>query len=204
MQTQKTDIRTLILSVARDEFIRHGVKNTSIRTISRLSGVAVGNIYNYFKSKDDLLKHVLAPLLQIFEDYLMQNRSQTYLTTDLFEYDRYFDLMKGQVDALMKPYRDELRLLMTETAGTSLQNFLGIFTQRMRETGFQYIRIMKKKYPHINDDISPHFIQVLCSLWISVLKEIATGSDITESEIDKLIADYVKFGIGGWKRLLEI
>lgn len=204
MQTQKADIRTLILSVARDEFIRHGVKNTSIRTISRLSGVAVGNIYNYFKSKDDLLKHVLAPLLQIFEDYLMQNRSQTYLTTDLFEYDRYFDLMKGQVDALMKPYRDELRLLMTETAGTSLQNFLGIFTQRMRETGFQYIRIMKKKYPHINDDISPNFIQVLCSLWISVLKEIATGSDITESEIDKLIADYVKFGIGGWKRLLEI
>ena len=204
MQTQKADIRTLILSVARDEFIRHGVKNTSIRTISRLSGVAVGNIYNYFKSKDDLLKHVLAPLLQIFEDYLMQNRSQTYLTTDLFEYDRYFDLMKGQVDALMKPYRDELRLLMTETAGTSLQNFLGIFTQRMRETGFQYIRIMKKKYPHINDDISPRFIQVLCSLWISVLKEIATGSDITESEIDKLIADYVKFGIGGWKRLLEI
>ena len=204
MQTQKADIRTLILSVARDEFIRHGVKNTSIRTISRLSGVAVGNIYNYFKSKDDLLKHVLAPLLQIFEDYLMQNRSQTYLTTDLFEYDRYFDLMKGQVDALMKPYRDELRLLMTETAGTSLQNFLGIFTQRMRETGFQYIRIMKKKYPHINDDIAPHFIQVLCSLWISVLKEIATGSDITESEIDKLIADYVKFGIGGWKRLLEI
>ena len=204
MQTQKADIRTLILSVARDEFIRHGVKNTSIRTISRLSGVAVGNIYNYFKSKDDLLKHVLAPLLQIFEDYLMQNRSQTYLTTDLFEYDRYFDLMKGQVDALMKPYRDELRLLMTETAGTSLQNFLGIFTQRMRETGFQYIRIMKKKYPHINDDISPHFIQVLCSLWSSVLKEIATGSDITESEIDKLIADYVKFGIGGWKRLLEI
>ena len=204
MQTQKADIRTLILSVARDEFIRHGVKNTSIRTISRLSGVAVGNIYNYFKSKDDLLKHVLAPLLQIFEDYLMQNRSQTYLTTDLFEYDRYFDLMKGQVDALMKPYRDELRLLMTETAGTSLQNFLGIFTQRMRETGFQYIRIMKKKYPHINADISPHFIQVLCSLWISVLKEIATGSDITESEIDKLIADYVKFGIGGWKRLFEI
>lgn len=41
MQTQKADIRTLILSVARDEFIRHGVKNTSIRTISRLSGVAV-------------------------------------------------------------------------------------------------------------------------------------------------------------------
>ena len=67
MQTQKADIRTLILSVARDEFIRHGVKNTSIRTISRLSGVAVGNIYNYFKSKDDLLKHVLDPLLQIFE-----------------------------------------------------------------------------------------------------------------------------------------
>ena len=202
MQVQKADIRTLILSEARDEFIRHGVKNTSIRTISQLSGVAVGNIYNYFKNKDDILKTVLAPLLQTFESYLIQSQSQTYITVDLFEYDRYFDMMKKQVDSLIKPYREELHLLLANTAGTSLQNFLGIFTQRMRETGFQYIRIMKKKYPHINDDISPHFIQVLCSLWISVLKEIATGSDITESEIDKLIADYVNFGIGGWKRLL--
>ncbi|WP_311442297.1 TetR/AcrR family transcriptional regulator [Hoylesella enoeca] len=204
MQTQKADIRTLILSVARDEFIRHGVKNTSIRTISRLSGVAVGNIYNYFKSKDDLLKHVLAPLLQIFEDYLMQNRSQTYLTTDLFEYDRYFDLMKGQVDALMKPYRDELRLLMTETAGTSLQNYLDIFTQRMMDSGLQYIQTMKGKYPHINANVSPHFVQALCELWKAVLKEIITHPAMNESEIDKLIADYVNFGIGGWKKLLEI
>ena len=169
-----------------------------------MSGVAVGNIYNYFKSKDDLLKHVLAPLLQIFEDYLMQNRSQTYLTTDLFEYDRYFDLMKGQVDALMKPYRDELRLLMTETAGTSLQNYLDIFTQRMMDSGLQYIQTMKGKYPHINANVSPHFVQALCELWKAVLKEIITHPAMNESEIDKLIADYVNFGIGGWKKLLEI
>lgn len=204
MQVQKADIRTLILSVARDEFIRHGVKNTSIRTISRLSGVAVGNIYNYFKNKDDILKTVLAPLLQTFESYLIQSQSQTYITVDLFEYDHYFDMMKKQVDSLIKPYREELHLLLTETAGTSLQNYLDIFTQRMMDSGLQYIQTMKRKYPHINANVSPHFVQALCELWKAVLKEIITHPAMNESEIDKLIADYVNFGIGGWKKLLEI
>ncbi|MGP1481477.1 MAG: TetR/AcrR family transcriptional regulator [Hoylesella enoeca] len=204
MQVQKADIRTLILSVARDEFIRHGVKNTSIRTISQLSGVAVGNIYNYFKNKDDILKTVLAPLLQTFESYLIQSQSQTYITVDLFEYDRYFDMMKKQVDSLIKPYREELHLLLTNTAGTSLQNYLDIFTQRMMDSGLQYIQTMKRKYPHINANVSPHFVQALCELWKAVLKEIITHPAMNESEIDKLIADYVNFGIGGWKKLLEI
>ncbi|ALO48700.1 TetR/AcrR family transcriptional regulator [Hoylesella enoeca] len=204
MQVQKADIRTLILSVARDEFIRHGVKNTSIRTISQLSGVAVGNIYNYFKNKDDILKTVLAPLLQTFESYLIQSQSQTYITVDLFEYDRYFDMMKKQVDSLIKPYREELHLLLTNTAGTSLQNYLDIFTQRMMDSGLRYIQTMKRKYPHINANVSPHFVQALCELWKAVLKEIITHPAMNESEIDKLIADYVNFGIGGWKKLLEI
>ena len=47
MQTQKDEIRRQILRVARDEFLKYGVKHTSMKTIATRAGVAVGNIYNY-------------------------------------------------------------------------------------------------------------------------------------------------------------
>ena len=43
MQTLKDDIRQRIIATARAEFIAHGVRCTSIRTVARKSGVAVGN-----------------------------------------------------------------------------------------------------------------------------------------------------------------
>ena len=60
MQIQKDEIRNRILAVASREFINNGVKRTSIKTIASKANVAVGNVYNYYKGKDDLLRAVLA------------------------------------------------------------------------------------------------------------------------------------------------
>ena len=38
-----------------------------MRTIARLSGVTLSNIYNYFRDKDTLFRAVLQPLLAAFE-----------------------------------------------------------------------------------------------------------------------------------------
>ena len=65
MQIQKDEIRNRILIVASSEFMKNGVKHTSIKTIADKAGVAVGNVYNYYKGKDDLLKAVLAPLSRL-------------------------------------------------------------------------------------------------------------------------------------------
>lgn len=48
MQKQKNNVRDLLLTVARDEFLKNGVKKTSMQTLAQKSGVAVGNIYNYW------------------------------------------------------------------------------------------------------------------------------------------------------------
>ena len=54
MQVLKEDIRSRILTVARQQFERKGYVKTSMREIAELAGVGVGNIYNYFTSKDEL------------------------------------------------------------------------------------------------------------------------------------------------------
>ena len=65
MQVLKEDIRSRILTVARQQFERKGYVKTSMREIAELAGVGVGNIYNYFTSKDELFHEVVRTLMGI-------------------------------------------------------------------------------------------------------------------------------------------
>ena len=84
MQTLKDDIRQRIIATARAEFIAHGVRCTSIRTVARKSGVAVGNLYNYFKSKDELFCEVLRPLTKALNKHILSHNDEKFLSIDVF------------------------------------------------------------------------------------------------------------------------
>lgn len=204
MQFQKNEIRTQILDVAREEFIKNGVKRTSMQSIASRVGIAASNIYNYFKGKDDLLKDVLAPLFKAFAKYREQNRCADYTTLDIFRYDTYYRMMHHQVTSLVIPYRKEFSLLIFDTDGTSLEGCFKRLQDRNVEDGLEYIRRMRELHPDITTDISPLFVRILCELWGGLIKSIVTNEDITEQELDRIISNYVRFGIGGWKNLMGV
>ena len=54
MQILKQEIRARIQQVAAAQFLSRGYKDASIRDIARSSAISVGNLYNYFRSKEDL------------------------------------------------------------------------------------------------------------------------------------------------------
>jgi TetR/AcrR family fatty acid metabolism transcriptional regulator len=51
----KPSKRTLILKAAIDVFARQGFHHSRVSDVAKAAGVADGTIYNYFKSKDELL-----------------------------------------------------------------------------------------------------------------------------------------------------
>ena len=204
MQTQKDEIKERIIAVARQEFIANGVKNTSMQRIASLSGIAVGNIYHYFKSKDHLFRCVIHPLLKAFETYRQNANQSSYASLDIFRYDSYLEGMKELVTSLVVPYRDELKLLLNEAADTSLHHAVDKMIEQQSIDGMNYIKRMKQQYPCINDQISPHFLRVLCNLWKEVIKEIVMHDNLTSKEQESLILDYVKFDVGGRKYMMNI
>ncbi|MDD7272372.1 MAG: TetR/AcrR family transcriptional regulator [Prevotella sp.] len=203
MQTKKENIERILLVVAREQFMKNGVRKTSMQTIARLSGVAVGNIYNYFKSKDDLFKAIMRPLLVAMEDYNKHNLDEVYISLDVFKEEKFFERMKKQVEALILPYKDEMRLLITQSQGTSLEHFLRHFKETQKIDGMKYIERMKNHFPELSKEVSPLFLNIISDLWMSVIKQIVLNPMISEAEIDLLLNNFITYGMGGWKSLLR-
>ena len=66
-ERQKLEREQRILAAARRLFDRRGYLNTSMEDVARRAGLAVGTLYNYFSSKDQLL----VALSQIDTEHLL-------------------------------------------------------------------------------------------------------------------------------------
>ena len=58
-KARKVDSKTLIVEKATDLFYRHGFVKASIRDIVRAVGVTNSTVYIHFKSKDEILYHII-------------------------------------------------------------------------------------------------------------------------------------------------
>lgn len=69
VQVKKKDVGEAILNSAFQLFLSKGYSDTTLSEISRLSGVTVSNIYNYFDSKLEILAALYGPW---FDDQLTE------------------------------------------------------------------------------------------------------------------------------------
>jgi AcrR family transcriptional regulator len=71
---EKEAMKALILEGARELFLKHGVKDVSIRKIANRIEYSPGTIYLYFKNKDEILYALHVQGFELFYQYL--NESQ--------------------------------------------------------------------------------------------------------------------------------
>ncbi len=203
MQVQKKDIRKTILKAAREDFLQHGFKDSSMRRIAKISGVGLSNIYNYFKSKDEIFREVLAPLLHTFDVWLKKHNSENYISVDVFTMKSFQQEMLNIMLSILKGNREDLRLLLFEASGSSLENFKDTITDRQTEAGLEYLQLMKEKYPHLNTNVSPFFIHIMSSWLVTMMGEIVMHSELSDEEMEIFLAEYVLYATAGWKELMN-
>ncbi len=203
-QTQKHKTRSIILEAASEEFLKKGFKNTSMRTVSRLSGITLSNIYNYFRDKDEIFRAVLTPLLDAFELLFTEYNSDDYQSKEFFSMGSHQKKVIDEFMVIPTNYRTELKILLFNSAGSSLENFRDTFTDRYTEESLRYLMVMKERYPHIKADFSFFFLHSMCSLWLTVMGEIVSHDELTDDDIKRFITEYITFGTAGWKALMKI
>ncbi len=92
--------RALILETALEIFATYGYHGASISMISQHAGIAKGLLYNYFESKEELLKAVVSDrfkdFLDIYSPLLDKDFTEEMLTPELFRklFKNAFKVMK--------------------------------------------------------------------------------------------------------------
>lgn len=65
MQVLKDEIQEKILQSSLELFLQHGFEKTSIEKIAKQAYISKSNLYNYFKSKDEIFEKLTLSLIHI-------------------------------------------------------------------------------------------------------------------------------------------
>jgi len=116
MQYLKDEIKSRIISAALKEIYDKGFLDASMRRIAKDAGIAIGNVYRYFKSKEDLFYEIVNPAYYSLINFTGNHNYTSTSNTPVF---------KAVVDKIMpifREYRVQLLLLMDKSKGTKYEN----------------------------------------------------------------------------------
>ena len=133
MQVQKDDIRSRVLAAARRQFGRKGYSGTSMREIAASAGVGVGNIYNYFTSKNDLFREVVRPVLCALEAMLQEHHGIRGEDIMAMRSEKYLESCIDEYVSLIDRHRGLMEILLLRAQGSSLEHFREDYTDRSTE-----------------------------------------------------------------------
>jgi AcrR family transcriptional regulator len=129
MQYLKDEMRSKITEKALIEFQEKGYSGASIRNIAKYSGTSPGNIYKYFKSKDDLYENLIGSVyfkimgcMAQFSKVELNEKAETV----------FYELM-GNILGIIEESRVELSILLNKSAGSRYENckstFIGLISE---------------------------------------------------------------------------
>jgi len=121
MQVLKDKTRQMIYNAALSEFGEKGFKDSSMRNIAEKSSMTVGNLYRYFKNKDDLFSAVISPAFNKIIDLLSNMQKPDLEIPETFE-NFLATIINGLVE-VHKEYRTALLILLEGSEGTPYENF---------------------------------------------------------------------------------
>lgn len=206
MQIKKDYTREQIVEVARRTFLKRGYVKTSMRDIAAGVGIGVSNIYNYFKSKDELFRHIVSPLIIKLERMMREHHNVKDQGDFLCCATGQSNGMVGdhvrEYMLLINNHRDELKLLLYQSQGSSLENFIDTYTDECTQLILAFMNEFKRKYPEYGVTQTPFTYHVHTVWMFSFISEVIKH-DLPVDEIRRALEDYIQFEFGGWRTLMN-
>ncbi len=188
MQTLKDHTRRTIMDVARSAFLQDGFLKASMRGVATATGTSLGNLYNYFPSKDALFVAVVEPLtgydmLEWNAPENIQKTTETYLS-------------------LVREHRDLMCLLFYRAQGSSLETYRHEFIDKCASIVSKWFSHLSEDQSELRTQLSDAFIRWLSAGMFSMIEEII-DQNMNEADAERFIEEYLTFEIEGIKALLK-
>ncbi len=185
MQIKKDDVKERIMEAAGKEFLRYGFQKASLRDIASNAGVTKGNIYTYFRNKNELFNALAGPAMNHIKKSMYREYNQEYTlsiinnTEEAFkEYGKDF----SEFIYTLFDHENGLKLLFFAAAGSKMENFREeVFELYFSQTA-EFIKTLSLIIPDKEIRFSEMLIHTLASMYLRLVEEIL----IHEPEKDEL------------------
>lgn len=184
----KDDITRQILSVTEILIAEIGIQNLSMRKIATKADLALGTLYLYFKTKDDLLDKLAVDLAERFE---------YYVTKDYDENDTLFNRFKKMFENKQTFLRENPTVAANLSQYQAMRGFNEIIERLMYDDNFiwnKFVRDGQKAGVIVN--LPPELLHVL---GIGVVAEMAFLCQITQKEYPKEVMEEML--LRSWKAI---
>ncbi len=202
MRVLRDDKYRSILKAARKEFIQKGFKDVSMRTIAKDANVGLSNIYNYFRNKDEIFLEIVSPARDDLFAFVKEKHTEKYIDFNFMSTLTYQEETVNVYIQLLMKYKEEIRLLLFHSQGSTMENFREALTEYLTDVSNNHKMIVKKHYPQVHE-VSSFFTHTLCAFMVSIVGEIVTH-DMDKYRIREFFREYFRFQIAGWRELTGI
>ena len=172
-QTLKDDVKARIIESAKEEFLENSYEKTSMRAIASKSNITVGNLYRYFKSKEELNRFIVGPALNKLQTLILKLSGNS------------IDILEDREIVLS---REELRGML-DTLGDGL---VDIYNDHKIEVNILMMR------SSINRNLTEWFSNALAQIFSSNY-----GVDINSRELHLLADSYAESIFSGIRVMLR-
>lgn len=179
MQVKKEDLRNDIIEAAKNEILDKGYDRASMRVIARIAHTTLGNVYNYFSNKEDLLGAVLQPLFDSLDQLVKIHFEEEQSVYSLNELEDAFNQMDDfYSESEFKYLMNERIIILYELKNTKYLEKRNYYILKFKEHMAWHLGI---------DDLDSPYITVILNMFIDCIKHVLAKHDDIELQKEEFI-----------------
>jgi len=185
---EKEHIKSSIENAAINLFLTYGYKETSVRAIAAEADMTNGNIYFYFKSKEEIYSDIVSPAWEIIKELISSGQELILHTGELDPAVLEHNYKKAA--AVFKQYRFNILVLFIHNEGTAYTNvreqMLGSLTEKIQKIANTLAHSAGKKITK-----EQFYFRLLAVYWVEGFLEIVRYFK-DENWAAQMLHDYVQ------------
>ncbi|MGX8708697.1 TetR/AcrR family transcriptional regulator [Caproiciproducens sp. R1] len=204
MPKSKTESHPKIILAAKEEFLKKGFEQASLRDIAAKAGMSAAGLYRHFADKEALFAALVDPLLNQLDGVYDSIRKRDYeylkagsldeMWRDSAEIRYFLDLIYGHFE--------EFKLLLCCSSGTKYENFIHDFVMLEQKETLEYMEAARKRGIPVRE-IEPRELHLLLSAYAAAIFEVVVH-DFSKEEAAHYLLTLQAFFYPGWRAVLGL
>lgn len=174
-QRPKTEVRAALLDAAARQFAEAGYGGTSLRAVASAANRSLGNLRNYFATKDELFRAVCDPVVAVV-DRRLASVDHRGLPGDWQAILRLDTASVRAVASFIVEQRTTLSLLLEKSHGSSLAAWADELFEAYVEIERSRLAAFVEQHPRLFSRVpSRHLVRALCGMYFELATEFVRG-----------------------------